>query len=108
MPKVLLIKGIGLVAVGDNAKQCDIILDVFEDAMKVAYIAQSFGGALPMKQTLIDFIDNWEVENYRRSISNTQSNGKVENKTIIVTCKGFGEGIAECLLVKVPISLWPT
>jgi len=33
-PKVLLIRGIGLVAVGDNAKQCDVILDVFEDAMK--------------------------------------------------------------------------
>jgi len=44
-PKVLLIKGIGLVAVGDHAKQCDIILDVFEDAMKIAYLAQSFGGA---------------------------------------------------------------
>ncbi|MGI6047906.1 MAG: SDR family NAD(P)-dependent oxidoreductase [Petrimonas sp.] len=100
LPKVLLIKGIGLVAVGDNAKQCEIILDVFEDAMKVAYISQSFGGAHPMTQTQIDFIDNWEVENYRRSISNRQSNGRVENKTIIVTgaAQGFGEGIAECLL----------
>lgn len=100
LPKVLLIKGIGLVAVGDNAKQCDIILDVFEDAMKVAYLSQSFGGAHPMTQAQIDFIDSWEVENYRRSVATGVSKGRVENKTIVVTgaAQGFGEGIAECLL----------
>jgi rhamnose utilization protein RhaD (predicted bifunctional aldolase and dehydrogenase)/NAD(P)-dependent dehydrogenase (short-subunit alcohol dehydrogenase family) len=99
-PKVLLIKGIGLVAVGDNAAQCDIILDVFEDAMKIAFLAKSFGGAHPMTQTQIDFIDNWEVENYRRSVAAGTSAGRAENKTIIVTgaAQGFGEGIARCLL----------
>jgi NAD(P)-dependent dehydrogenase (short-subunit alcohol dehydrogenase family) len=99
-PKVILIKGIGIVAVGDNAKQCDIILDVFEDAMKVAYLAKSFGGAHPMTQAQIDFIDNWEVENYRRSVAAGSAAGRAENKTIIVTgaAQGFGEGIARCLL----------
>ena len=99
-PKVLLIKGIGLVAVGDNAAQCDIILDVFEDAMKIAFLAKSFGGAHPMTQEQIDFIDNWEVENYRRSVAAGTSAGRAENKTIIVTgaAQGFGEGIARCLL----------
>lgn len=100
LPKVLLIKGIGLIVVGDNAKQCDIILDVFEDAMKVAFLSQSFGGAHPMTQGQIDFIDNWEVENYRRSVSTTASKGRAENKVIVVTgaAQGFGEGIAECLI----------
>jgi len=99
-PKVILIKGIGLVAVGDNAAQCDIILDVFEDAMKIAYYAESFGGAHPMTQAQIDFIDNWEVENYRRSVAAGGAAGRAENKTIIVTgaAQGFGEGIARCLL----------
>lgn len=101
LPKVILIKGIGLVAVGDNAKQCDIILDVFEDAMKIAYLAKSFGGAHPMTQKQIDFIDNWEVENYRRSVTAGFSAGRAENKTIVVTgaAQGFGEGIARCLLL---------
>ena len=101
-PKVLLIKGIGLIAVGDNSSQCDIILDVFEDTMKIAYIAQSFGGAHPMTQTQIDFIDNWEVENYRRSVLAGGAAGRAENKTIIVTgaAQGFGEGIARCLLLE--------
>jgi rhamnose utilization protein RhaD (predicted bifunctional aldolase and dehydrogenase)/NAD(P)-dependent dehydrogenase (short-subunit alcohol dehydrogenase family) len=99
-PKVILIKGIGLVAVGDNAAQCDIILDVFEDAMKIAFYAESFGGPHPMTQAQIDFIDNWEVENYRRSVAAGGAAGRAENKTIIVTgaAQGFGEGIARCLL----------
>jgi rhamnose utilization protein RhaD (predicted bifunctional aldolase and dehydrogenase)/NAD(P)-dependent dehydrogenase (short-subunit alcohol dehydrogenase family) len=99
-PKIFLIKGIGLVAAGDNAAQCDILLDVFEDAMKIAYYTESFGGPHPMTQTQIDFIDNWEVENYRRSVAAGGSAGRAENKTIIVTgaAQGFGEGIARCLL----------
>ena len=99
-PKIFLIKGIGLVAAGDNAAQCDTLLDVFEDAMKIAYISESFGGPHPMTQTQIDFIDNWEVENYRRSVAAGGAAGRAENKTIIVTgaAQGFGEGIARCLL----------
>jgi rhamnose utilization protein RhaD (predicted bifunctional aldolase and dehydrogenase)/NAD(P)-dependent dehydrogenase (short-subunit alcohol dehydrogenase family) len=99
-PKVLVIEGLGLVAVGDNAAGCDIILDVYEDLIKVAEIAQSFGGEHPMTKKQIDFIDNWEVENYRRKVSAGSASGRVENRTIIVTgaAQGFGEGIAECLL----------
>lgn len=101
-PKVIMIKGIGLIAVGDNAKQCDTILDVFEDSMKIAYLSQSFGGGHPMTQEQIDFIDNWEVENYRRSVASGTTYGRAENKTIIVTgaAQGFGEGIARNLLVE--------
>ena len=99
-PKVLVIEGFGLVAVGDNAAGCDIILDVYEDMMKIAQIAQSFGGENPMTHRQIDFIDHWEVENYRRQVSAGNASGRVENKTIIVTgaAQGFGEGIAANLI----------
>ncbi|MDD2298947.1 MAG: SDR family NAD(P)-dependent oxidoreductase [Fermentimonas sp.] len=102
LPKVLLIKGVGLVAVGDNAGQCDIILDVFEDAMNVAYISKSFGGPHPMSSEQIDFIDTWEVENYRRSVAAGNSAGRAENKTIVITgaAQGFGEGIGRCLILE--------
>ena len=101
-PKVLLIKGIGLVAVGDNFKNAQIITDVFTDAMKVAFYAQSFGGEHPMEKAWIDFIDNWEVENYRRKVAAGSSKGRVEGKTIIVTgaAQGFGEGIARELMTQ--------
>ena len=99
-PKVLLIKGIGLVAVGDNAKNARVITEVFLDAMKVAFYARSFGGEHGMEPAWIDFIDNWEVENYRRTVGAGGAHGRVEGKTIIVTgaAQGFGEGIARELM----------
>lgn len=99
-PKVLLINSIGLVAVGDNAKNAQIVTDVFYDAMKIAFLAKNFGGEHPMTKKQIEFIDNWEVENYRRKVSAAGSRGRVEGKTIIVTgaAQGFGEGIARNLL----------
>lgn len=101
-PKVLLIKGIGLIAVGDSSRNAQIITDVFTDAMKVAFYAQSFGGEHPMERAWIDFIDNWEVENYRRKVASSASKGRVEGRTIIVTgaAQGFGEGIARELMAQ--------
>lgn len=101
-PKVLLIKGIGLIAVGDSSRNAQIITDVFTDAMTVAFYAQSFGGEHPMEQAWIDFIDNWEVENYRRKVASSASKGRVEGRTIIVTgaAQGFGEGIARELMAQ--------
>ena len=99
-PKVILIRGVGLVAAGDNAAGCAAILDVFTDMMKIAFLAQSFGGERPMTQAQVSFIDSWEVENYRRKISAGATSGRAENKIIVVTgaAQGFGEGIARCLL----------
>ena len=99
-PKALLIKGIGLVAVGDNAKNAEVITDVFTDVCKVAWYAAKFGGEHPMNKRQISFIDNWEVENYRRKVSASSSRGRAEGKTVIVTgaAQGFGEGIARNLI----------
>lgn len=101
-PKALLIKGIGLIAVGDSSRNAQIITDVFTDAMKIAFYAQSFGGEHPMERAWIDFIDNWEVENYRRKVASSASKGRVEGRTIIVTgaAQGFGEGIARELMAQ--------
>ncbi len=99
-PKVLLVKSIGLVAVGEGAKGAQIVTDVFTDAAKIAFYARSFGGGHPMTRRQISFIDNWEVENYRRSVSASRSAGRAEGKTVIVTgaAQGFGEGIARNLI----------
>ncbi|MFT3737778.1 MAG: SDR family NAD(P)-dependent oxidoreductase [Breznakibacter sp.] len=98
-PKVVLIKDIGVVAIGDNAAQTDIILDVFEDTMKISWLSESFGGPHFMTAGQIRFIDTWEVENYRRNVAAGASKGRMENRTIIVTgaAQGFGEGIARGL-----------
>ena len=101
-PKVLLIKGIGLVAVGDHAKEADTITAVFTDAMQIACIAESFGGPHGMEPAWVSFIDNWEVENYRRRVSSGTSAGRMAGRTAIVTgaAQGFGEGIARLLMAE--------
>jgi hypothetical protein len=68
--------------------------------MKVAFYAESFGGAHGMEPAWINFIDTWEVENYRRKVAAGASAGRVEGKTIVVTgaAQGFGEGIARELM----------
>ncbi len=99
-PKVILVPGVGLLAVGDNAKNARIVTEVFLDSIQVAWGAGSFGGAHPMNRRQIRFIDNWEVENYRRKVASGAARGRVEGKTIIVTgaAQGFGEGIARELI----------
>lgn len=101
-PKVIAVAGVGLLCVGDNAKGAGIIAEVFTDCMKVASYAAAFGGEHPMTPAQIDFIDNWEVENYRRKVSAAGSHGRAENKVFIVTgaAQGFGEGIARCLVAE--------
>ena len=101
-PRVMLVEGLGIVAVGDHAKQAGIVTEVFLDAVKVAFYAQSFGGEHAMEPDWIQFIDNWEVVNYRRKVAAGASAGRVEGRTVIVTgaAQGFGEGIARELMAQ--------
>lgn len=65
-PKIVIVQGLGFVAVGKNEKDALTAQLLFNDAIKVAVYAESFGGPLHMTQELIDFIVNWEVEAYRQ------------------------------------------
>jgi rhamnose utilization protein RhaD (predicted bifunctional aldolase and dehydrogenase)/NAD(P)-dependent dehydrogenase (short-subunit alcohol dehydrogenase family) len=98
-PKVVFIKGIGMLSIGDNAAQSNIIKEVFEDAMQISWLSESFGGQHFMTAEQINFIDTWEVENYRRKVAAGAVAGRVENKIAIVTgaAQGFGEGIARVM-----------
>ncbi len=99
-PRILLIRGIGLVASGQYAAEAETILDVFEDIMQIAWLSESFGGPHPMRTEQVKFIDTWEVENYRRqAAAGTGRKGRAEGKTVVVTgaAMGFGAGIARGL-----------
>jgi NAD(P)-dependent dehydrogenase (short-subunit alcohol dehydrogenase family)/rhamnose utilization protein RhaD (predicted bifunctional aldolase and dehydrogenase) len=99
-PKILLVPGLGVLAVEDTKRSADTCLDVFEDLMKVSFHAESFGGPRFLSPENIHFIDTWEVENYRRSINKgTAAHRRVEGRIGIVTgaAQGFGKGIAEGL-----------
>ena len=98
-PSVILIKGVGLVSVGSNAAECAIIEDVYVDMMKVAWLAQSFGGEHHMEAEGIAFVEGWGRGKHGLKVG-SERKGCVENKTFIVTgaAQGFGEGIAKCLM----------
>ena len=102
-PKMILLKGLGLVGVEDNYRSANIALDVFEDLMKISLYSNHFGGPHFMNDREISFIDNWEVENYRRTVSKGSGSGNaVENKIVVVTggAQGFGGGIAEEMIAQ--------
>jgi rhamnose utilization protein RhaD (predicted bifunctional aldolase and dehydrogenase) len=66
LPKVIGIEGKGVVAVEDNVKSIENVLEVFTNILRISFLSENFGGPKFMTKEQIEFIDNWEVENYRR------------------------------------------
>ncbi|MCF8226976.1 MAG: SDR family NAD(P)-dependent oxidoreductase [Bacteroidales bacterium] len=100
-PRIIVLKDFGLLSVEDNKESAEIALDVYEDLMKISFYSEAFGGPRFMSDTEIEFIDNWEVENYRRKISRgTASGNSIDQRIVVVTggAQGFGEGIATDLV----------
>jgi rhamnose utilization protein RhaD (predicted bifunctional aldolase and dehydrogenase) len=68
-PRVILEEGGGLTVVEESGKSLQIVQEVFLDLMKISYLSEAFGGPHFMTPEQISFIDNWEVEHYRRKIA---------------------------------------
>jgi ribulose-5-phosphate 4-epimerase/fuculose-1-phosphate aldolase len=68
-PKVILEERGGLIAVEENPRSLETVLEVFMDLMKISYLSERFGGPHFMTPDQIRFIDNWEVEHYRRKVA---------------------------------------
>jgi FlaA1/EpsC-like NDP-sugar epimerase len=99
-PVIIMIKNTGLLAVENSAASAEKALDVYEDLIKVSYYSSLCGGIKPLTPDQAAFIDKWEVENYRRKITqSTRHENKLSNKIAIITggAQGFGAGIAEAL-----------
>ena len=100
LPKVFIIKDMGIFAIGDTFANAEACLDVYEDLIKISYYASLCGGIKFLIPEQVSFIDQWEVENYRRKVIQPAGSGnKLNNKIAIVTggAQGFGAGIAESL-----------
>ncbi len=100
LPKVCVIKDMGLFAIAESYGSAEACLDVYEDLIKISYYASQCGGIKFLTPEQVSFIDQWEVENYRRKVSQTSGAGnKLKNKIAIITggAQGFGAGITEAL-----------
>ena len=73
-PRIVLAKNIGAFAIGQGSREEAVhaasrALELFVDSCKVAVYSQAFGGPRPMSPESVAFIRNWEVEQYRASLS---------------------------------------
>jgi rhamnose utilization protein RhaD (predicted bifunctional aldolase and dehydrogenase) len=69
LPRALAVEGVGAFGVGPTEGAAEKAVTLFEDAVKVAAYAESFGGPRFMEEDQVDFIMSWEVEAYRAKIS---------------------------------------
>jgi NAD(P)-dependent dehydrogenase (short-subunit alcohol dehydrogenase family)/rhamnose utilization protein RhaD (predicted bifunctional aldolase and dehydrogenase) len=100
LPKILIIKDMGIFAIDDNYVAAESALDVFEDLIKISHYALQCGGIKFLTPDQVEFIDKWEVENYRRKVAKSAGGeNRMANRTAIITggAQGFGAGIAESL-----------
>jgi NAD(P)-dependent dehydrogenase (short-subunit alcohol dehydrogenase family) len=103
LPKMVIMKGLGVFAFAENVAAAECSLDVFEDLVRISHYALQWGGIKFLTPEQVSFIDQWEVENYRRKVvSEAEEDSKVKNRIAIVTggAQGFGAGIAEALFGK--------
>jgi rhamnose utilization protein RhaD (predicted bifunctional aldolase and dehydrogenase)/NAD(P)-dependent dehydrogenase (short-subunit alcohol dehydrogenase family) len=99
-PKIVLVEGVGLFAAGGDIKQAITARDVYFDAAKVMAGATRLGGVSYLADRERRFIEDWEVESYRRTISLTSAGvGRLQGKVAVVTgaAQGFGLEISRGL-----------
>jgi NAD(P)-dependent dehydrogenase (short-subunit alcohol dehydrogenase family)/rhamnose utilization protein RhaD (predicted bifunctional aldolase and dehydrogenase) len=99
-PKIIFVKDEGVIAVEDSVVSVGYLVDLVCDFSLISLYSENFGGQHPMTHEQVAFIENWEVENYRKKVSlGEKPHGRLENKIIIITgaAQGFGAGIAELL-----------
>jgi rhamnose utilization protein RhaD (predicted bifunctional aldolase and dehydrogenase)/NAD(P)-dependent dehydrogenase (short-subunit alcohol dehydrogenase family) len=97
-PLVVLVKGLGLFGIGDDVKGAQISVSVYKDAIKVMAGARRLGGIRYLKADFRAFIEDWEVESYRKSVSAAKGPaGRVAGKIAIITgaAQGFGLEISQ-------------
>jgi len=102
-PHVILVKGIGLFAAGDDFAGADTVRLVYTDVIKVMAGARRLGGVRYMDHGMRRFIEDWEVESYRKTISAAgRAAGRVAGKVAIVTgaAQGFGLAISQDLVAQ--------
>ncbi len=101
-PRVVTIPGKATFAVESSLKSARLVLEAAQNARQIVNLTQAFGGTRWMTAREREFIENWEVESYRKKVSESGSTKPMSGKVVVVTggAQGFGYGIAEELAGK--------
>ncbi len=100
VPMVIFIQNEGVIVAEDSPVSVKYLKDIVNDFCQISKLSENFGGPHPLTPEQAAFIENWEVENYRKKVSlGGKHLGRLENKIVIVTgaAQGFGAGIADLL-----------
>lgn len=73
LPKVIAVRNTGIICLEENIHSVQTAFEIFLDMLKISWYSRSFGGPNFMTDRQIEFIDTWEVENYRRKIAKSSS-----------------------------------
>ena len=98
-PLAVSVPGRGVFCAGNTLKSANIAAALTQDAALVKQLTAAFGGPHYLCDRDRKFIENWEVESYRRSMvsKGAAPAGRLQGKVAVVTgaAQGFGYGIAE-------------
>jgi len=72
-PKIVVIRGLGVFALGKGEADAKLAAELYIDAIKIAVYSESFGGPMALPDEFTDFIVNWESESYRQEKADIQS-----------------------------------
>ncbi len=99
-PLVVSSPGKAVLCAGRTLKDSLTVVALARDAAIVRQYTAAFGGPNFLSDRDRSFIENWEVESYRRKVSASGAAGRLLGKVAVVTgaAQGFGLGIAEGLV----------
>lgn len=96
-PVVTVVEGAGILAAGGTPATAKTAADVYRDALAIIAGAEALGGVKPLPERDAKFIEDWEVERYRRTVAaGGRAPGRLDGTVALVTgaAQGFGRAIA--------------
>ena len=95
-PKQVIVPGVGIFCAGDDVAGAANCRLVYLDAIRVMTGAARLGGVQALSEGHRRFIENWEVEAYRKQIARSGKAGRMAGRIAVVTgaAQGFGLEIA--------------